>query len=55
MWAARHKRARPTQRRNGTTPCDPSGSCGFTAPQLEAAYDIAKDLGKGVGLNEEGP
>lgn len=32
-------------------PCNPSGSCGFTAPQLEAAYDIVKDLGKGSGTN----
>jgi subtilase family serine protease len=35
---------------NGVMPlCSPSSGCGFTAQQLEAAYDITKDLGNGSG------
>jgi hypothetical protein len=38
--------------RNGISPnCSPSGGCGFTAPQLEAAYGISKELKKGAGTN----
>jgi hypothetical protein len=34
----------------GATPlCSPSGGCGFTAQQLEAAYDLTRELGNGAG------
>jgi hypothetical protein len=29
--------------------CSPSGGCGWTPPELEAAYNITKDLGNGSG------
>ncbi|MBV8068197.1 MAG: S8 family serine peptidase [Candidatus Eremiobacteraeota bacterium] len=36
--------------KGGVTPlCSPSSSCGFTAQQLEAAYDITHELGNGSG------
>jgi subtilase family serine protease len=36
--------------KNGISPaCSPSGGCGFTATELEAAYGISGDLGKGSG------
>jgi subtilase family serine protease len=38
--------------KNGVTPlCSPSSNCGFTAPQLENAYNIADKLGSGAGTN----
>jgi hypothetical protein len=37
-------------RKNGITPlCSPSGGCGWTPAELDAAYNITKDLGKGTG------
>ncbi len=36
----------------GITPlCSPSSSCGFTALQLEAAYNLASQLANGAGTN----
>jgi subtilase family serine protease len=36
--------------KNGMVPlCSPSSSCGFTAQQLESAYGLTKQLGKGGG------
>jgi len=37
--------------KDGISPlaCSPSSSCGFTAQQLEQAYDLTKELGKGGG------
>lgn len=38
--------------KNGITPlCSPSSSCGFTPQQLEQAYNITSQLGKGKGTN----
>jgi Subtilase family len=38
--------------KNGVTPlCSPSSTCGFTATQLEDAYDITSQLGSGSGTN----
>jgi Subtilase family len=38
--------------KNGVTPfCSPSSSCGWTALQLEAAYDLTGELGNGSGTN----
>lgn len=38
--------------KNGITPlCSPSSSCGFTATQLEAAYNLKNSLGGGAGTN----
>lgn len=38
--------------KNGVTPlCSPSSNCGFTAPQLENAYNIAGKLGNGAGTS----
>jgi hypothetical protein len=38
--------------KGGVTPlCSPSSSCGFTALQLEAAYNITASLGRGSGTN----
>jgi hypothetical protein len=38
--------------KNGISPtCSPSGGCGWTAQQLEAAYGISKVLGNGSGMN----
>jgi hypothetical protein len=35
---------------NGVTPlCSPSSSCGFTAQELETAYNLTNDLGNGSG------
>jgi hypothetical protein len=31
--------------------CSPSSGCGFTAQQMEAAYNITKELGNGSGTN----
>jgi subtilase family serine protease len=37
---------------DGITPlCSPSSSCGFTPQQLEQAYNITSQLGKGKGTN----
>ncbi|MGA7354087.1 MAG: hypothetical protein WBW76_01520, partial [Candidatus Cybelea sp.] len=36
--------------KNGVTPlCSPSSSCGFTAQQLEKAYNLTSQLGNGKG------
>jgi Subtilase family len=36
--------------KNGVSPlCSPSSTCGFTAQQLEKAYNLTKALGKGSG------
>ncbi|HLX26443.1 MAG TPA: hypothetical protein VKR05_05575, partial [Candidatus Cybelea sp.] len=36
--------------RNGISPlCSPSSSCGFTATQLESAYNLTSELGGGSG------
>jgi subtilase family serine protease len=37
--------------KDGISPlaCSPSSSCGFTAQQLEQAYGLTKELGKGAG------
>jgi hypothetical protein len=38
--------------KNGVTPlCSPSSSCGFTAQQLEQAYNLTSQLGNGKGTN----
>jgi len=62
QWQAQHLArtacpqvvGRPTclalQITKGITPlCSPSSSCGFTAQQLEAAYDLTTKLGRGSG------
>lgn len=38
--------------KGGITPlCSPSSSCGFTAQQLEKAYNLTSQLGNGAGTN----
>jgi hypothetical protein len=38
--------------KGGVTPlCSPSSNCGWTAQQLEAAYDLTAELGNGAGTN----
>jgi len=63
QWAAQHQArsvcpqvvGRPSclalqVEKNGIVPlCSPSSSCGFTAQQLEAAYDLTTKLGRGSG------
>ncbi len=36
--------------KNGAPPCSPTTTCGFTATQLEAAYDLTPHLGSGSGM-----
>jgi len=63
QWAAQHQAravcpqviGKPTclalqVQKNGITPlCSPSSSCGFTAQQLETAYNLTSKLGNGSG------